>query len=371
MKKKYVIIPAIVVLALTAIVLSFSRVTNFIRLKAEEFNVSSLTPEETRTLDSVRKIDNRLYVMDDYGDHSQFLQLKDKYYWSIGIPKPKCSTFAVTDQSGNSFFGRNNDNLNCPVLLLFTHPKDGYASVCTVDISEYGFDTGKNTPLVSRQAATRLLYAPYAVSDGMNEWGLTVGTMSVHTSPDIAADPDKEYMTNGEMRRYILDHAKNVNEAVDLLSHYNVKFPQELEHFLIADPSGNAVVVEWPEGHMQVIRSNGPWMAATNFTIAGSENALAKYKSEYDVTGKISEDTPGRKYWRYFTMEDSLSKMSGETINSDDAMNLLSEVSLTASKDMNWPTQWSVVYDMKTGEISIATGRNYNEIYRYRLEMKK
>lgn len=121
---------------------------------------------------------------------------------------------------------------------------------------------------------------------------------------------------------------------------------------------------------MQVIWNTAPWLAATNFTITGSENVLAQYRSELEATGKIPQDTPGKNYWRYFTLEDSLGKMSNEAISSNDAMNLLSEVSLIQSKDMDWPTQWSVVYNMKTGEISIAMGRNYGNIYHFQLEMK-
>jgi penicillin V acylase-like amidase (Ntn superfamily) len=372
MEKKYIIIPVVIVLAFVAILLSFNGITQMIRLKSMEINVSSLTLDENKTLDSIRKVDNHpLYVMDDYGDHSQFLKLKDKYYWYMGIPKPKCSTFAIKDQNGDSFFGRNNDDLNCPVLLIFTHPKNGYASVSTADIRECGFDTGKQTPLDSRGGSTRLLYAPYCINDGMNEWGLTIGTMSVHTTPKVIVNPNKETMINGEMRRYILDHAKNTYEAIEILSKYNVHFPGELEHFLISDPSGNSAVVEWPDGNMQVIRSKEPWMAATNFTLYGSEDTIKKCQNEYEVTGKISNDTTGKRYWRYITLTDNLNKKYSEKMDASDAMNLLNKVSLVKAKDMDWPTQWSVVYNMNSGKISIAMGRNYDNIHNFKLEMKK
>jgi len=338
-----------------------------------EINVSSLNSDENRTLDSLRKVDNHpLYVMDFYGDHSQYLKLKDKYYWYMGIPKPKCSTFAIKGPNGDSFFGRNNDNVDSPVLLIFTHPKNGYASVSIAMINDlYGFDTGNKTPLDSREVSTRLLYAPYTISDGMNEWGLTIGDMSVHVDPKVIIDPKKETMIEGEMKRYILDHAKNTDGAIEILSKYNIHFPRELGHLLISDPSGNSAVVEWPDGHMQVIRNKGTWMAATNFTLYGSEDTIKKYKNEYATTGKISNDTPGKNYWRYITLADNLDKMYNEKINARDAMDLLSKVSLVRTKDLDWPTQWSVVYNMKSGEISIAMGRNYDNVHHFKLEMKK
>jgi hypothetical protein len=374
MKKKYIILSVVIILVFVVILLSFNKIASVIIPKLMEINVSSLTSDEIKTLDSLRKVDNHpLYVMDYYGDHSQFLKLKGKYYWYLGIPRPKCSTFAIKNQNGNSFFGRNNDSPSSPVLLIFTHPKNGYASVCIAQINGpfFGFDTGNKTPLESRKVSTRLLYAPNAISDGMNEWGLTIGTMSVHTTPKVTINSDKETMINGEIKGYILEHAKNTNEAIEILSKFNVHFPGELEHFLISDPSGNSAVVEWPDGHMQVIRNKGSWMAATNFTIYGSEDIIKKCQNEYEETGKISNDSIGKKYWRYITLADNLNKMYSEKINSSDAMNLLSKVSLVKAKDMDWPTQWSVVYNMNSGEISIAMGRHYDNIHNFKLVMKK
>jgi Penicillin V acylase and related amidases len=367
------ILSVVIVLALV-VVLSFNEIAALIIPKLMECNVSSLTADEIKTIDSLRKVDNHpLYVMDYYGDHSRFLRLKRKYYGYLGIPKPKCSTFAIKNQNGSSFFGRNNDSPDSPVLLIFTHPKNGYASVSNAQINGpfFGFDTGNKTPLVSRKASTRLLHAPYAISDGMNEWGLTIGTMSVHTTPKVIATPDKETMLNGEIKGYILEHAKNTNEAIEILSKYNVHFPGELEHLLISDPSGDSAVIEWPDGHMRVIRNQGPWMAATNFTLYGSGDTIKKCQKEYEETGKISNDSIGKKYWRYITLADKLNKMDSEKINSSDAMNLLSKVSLVETKDMDWPTQWSVVYDMNSGEISIAMGRHYDNIHHFKLAMKK
>lgn len=373
MKNKYIILTVVIVLVFGVIRLSLNKIASVIIPKLMEINVSSLTSEEIKTLDSLRKVDNHpLYVMDYYGDYSRFLKLKGKYYWYLGIPKPKCSTFAIKDQNGDSFFGRNNDDLDSPVLLIFTHPKNGYVSVSTAQINGpfFGFDTGNKTPLDSRKISTRLLHAPNAISDGMNEWGLTIGTMSVHTTPKVIAAPDKETMINGEMKRYILDHAKNTKEAIEILSKYNVHFPGELEHFLLSDPSGNSAVVEWPDGHMQVIRNKGSWMAATNFTIYGAGNTIKKCQKEYEETGKISNDSIGKKYWRYFTLADNLKKMHSEKTNASDAMNLLKKVSLVKAKDLDWPTQWSIVYDMNSGRIRIAMGRHYDKIHDFKLGMK-
>ena len=124
MKKKHIILLVVIVLVFVVILLSFNEIASVIIPKLMECNVSSLTSDEIKTLDSLRKVDNHpLYVMDDYGDHSRFLKLKGKYYWYLGIPRPKCSAFAIKNQNGNSFFGRNNDSPSSPVLLIFYPPE--------------------------------------------------------------------------------------------------------------------------------------------------------------------------------------------------------------------------------------------------------
>lgn len=370
-KKKYIIIPTAILLIFTSILLSFNKVASAIIPKLIEINVSSLTPEQNKTLDSLKKVDNHpLYVMDYYGDYSQFLKLKEKYYWFLGIPKPKCSTFAITDQNGDSLFGRNNDNADCPVMLLFTHPKDGYDSVSVVSISGLGFDTGNKSPLESKKISTRLLYTPFFSSDGMNEWGLAIGDMSVPGSK-VSIDPDKDTMFDGEMKRYILDHAKNTDEAIEILSRYNVSFSGLPQHYLISDPSGNSAVIEWVDGQMQITKNKAHEIAATNFMCYGSEDIIKKCENEYAATGKIQDDINGKSYWRYITIMKELRKDYDTEITTDKAMHLLSTVSFPKGNNMYYPTQWSVVYDMNSGEINIAMGRNYDNKHGFKLEMQK
>lgn len=370
-KRKYIIIPAAIILIFASILLSFDKIASAIIPKLIEIDISSLTPEQNKTLNSLKKADNHpLYVMDYYGDYSQFLKLKDKYYWYLGLPKPKCSTFAITNQNGDSLFGRNNDNMDCPVLLLFTHPENGYDSVSVISISGLGFDTGNKSPLDSKKISTRLLYAPYFASDGMNEWGLTIGDMSVPGSK-VSINPDKDTMFDGEMKRYILEHAKNTNEAIEILSRYNVGFSGTPQHYLLSDPSGNSAVIEWVDDRMQITRNKEQGIAATNFMLYDSEGIIKKFENEYEATGEILDDINGKSYWRYVTVMKELRKNYDTKINAGDAMNLLKAVSLTKGNNIYYPTQWSVVYDMNSGEINIAMGRNYDNIHNFKLEMQK
>jgi hypothetical protein len=332
-------------------------------------NPKSLTPDQEKTLTTLKKVDDHpFYVMKYCGDYLWILKLKKIYYKELGLPKPKCSTFAALNPTGDNIYGHNNDTDKHPVLLLFTNPSDGYASISVTEIGE-AYNVGKKTPFDSAEARTTLLYTPYFITDGMNEWGLAVGDMS-EPSSKASFDPKKESMFRGEVKRFLLDHAKNINEAINILSKYNIIMEKVANHLLIADSSGNSAIIEWVNGKMQVIRNKEPWQVATNFMVYGSQDKLKDYTAEYTANGKIVKDINGRSYWRYITAWEILKKKNGK-INPDDAMNLLKTISLVSSKEIWWPTQWSVVYNLNTSDIQIALGRNYDKIYKFELKMKK
>ena len=149
-------------------------------------------------------------------------------------------------------FGRNFDWDYSPALLLFTQPQDGYASVSMVDIAYLGFgDTRAHglteLPLKERSA---LLDAPYLPFDGMNEHGLAIGMAAV-SSGEMKSNPSKETIGSLMVIRNMLDYARNVDEAIAILGSYNIDFEGgPAIHYLIADPSGRAALVEFYQGKM-------------------------------------------------------------------------------------------------------------------------
>lgn len=97
-------------------------------------------------------------------------------------------------------------------------------------------------PLAAR---TPLLYAPFLPFDGINEHGLAIGMAAVPGS-DMLYDPAKEEIGSLAVMRVILDRARTVEEAVLILSDYNIDMEGGPPlHYLIADRSGQAVLVEF------------------------------------------------------------------------------------------------------------------------------
>jgi hypothetical protein len=306
-------------------------------------------PDEERTLASLRKVDDfPLYVMRYYGDYGfkELLQqrtgvrLQRHSAASRPLAEWACTCFAGLSPEGDRIFGRNFDWTTRAALLLFTAPPDGYASVSVVDITYLGF--GETAPDADQRR--RLLQAPLMPFDGMNEKGLAVGMMAVEGQ--APRDPDKVTIDSLEAIRLVLDHARDVDEALALLERYNVDFGDgPTVHYLLADAGGRAAVVEYVQGVVRVIRNEQPWQVATNFLL-----------SEVHPQGAQSP------CWRYNTAWQALER-NGGLVEPDESMRLLQQVSQGGS----YGTRWSVTYDMSRGDVRIAMGRHYEQVHKFRL----
>ncbi len=329
---------------------------------------ASQTGDQQKTLASLSLInDHPFYQMTYVGDYSQFLELKKKYFWAMGIPRPHCSAFAALNPAGGAVLGYNSDAEHRPLLLLFTDPSDGYASVSLVDLGEaFGFND-KLTPFVSAQDKSLLLYAPYYVNTGMNEMGLAFGVMA-DPEGKSTIDPSKDTTFGSEIRRYFLDYAKDVDEAIALMAKYNVSYNGGMaSNILLADRSGHSALVEWVDGKMVVIRNQEPWQVSTNFRVYGNQAKIDAYTAEYQASGFIRDDTWGKNYWRYIKGSETLKKAGGQ-LTMDQAMDLLQNLSLVVSPpSVFYGTQYSIVYNLNSGDFQIVTDRNYNQVYSYHL----
>ena len=332
----------------------------------------SQTPDEQKTLASLKVInDHPFYQMTFYGDYARYLEMKKRFYWAMGFPRPLCSSFAALNPQGHAILGYNNDGESRSILLLFTDPSDGYASLSISAIGDgFPWFTKSFTPFNSDRDRSLLLYAPYATQTGMNEMGLAVSTM---TDPEgsWSIDPEKDTLGAAEARRVILDHAKDVEEAIALLSQNNVSYQgTSVSHLLLADRSGHSALLEWVDGEMKVMRNQRPWQAATNFRVFGADETINADISQYQAGRSIPNDNLGRKYWRYVTAWETLRKADG-LLSPEQSKDLLSMVSVDLiNNGTRILTHYSVVYDLVTGEVQIVTDRNYDQPYHYSLPMK-
>ncbi len=316
-----------------------------------------LSDEDAATLGSLVQVDDYpLYTMHYYGPYNQRVSFIEGARWSASanLPNPDqpamspawaCSLFAALGDADNMLYGRNFDWEYSPAVLLFADPPDGYASVSLVDIAYFGFggaQAGTLTalPLVERQA---LLDAPSLPFDGMNEHGLAVGMAAVPPG-QMRPDPGKETTGSVMVIREILDHASDVDEAVVILQSYNVDMGSGPPiHYLVADPSGRAVLVEFYQGEMVIIPNETGWHLATNFLRASAGESAAG------------------QCWRYDRLGQRLAKAEGH-VGMQDAVELLAQVSQES-------TQWSVVYGMSTGDVTVTMGRRCDDPHTFHLSL--
>lgn len=246
-----------------------------------------------------------------------------------------CTSFAALAPKSDAVFGRNFDWKHRSCLLLFTDPPNGYASVSMVDLFYLGLEGLQKIPWARR---INLLGAPYATIDGMNECGVAIAQNAV-LRRDTPTEPNKPTLLNSQIARLVLDHAKDVDEALTLIRQYNIDFADTPVHFHIADASGKSAVVEYVDNGISVIRDDKPWQVSTNYLF--SEAAQ-----------------PG--CWRYNIASKSLAESQGSK-SAAEAMSLLKGT----SQDN---TVWSVVYHLDTGQVDLALGKNYDKIHSFELK---
>ena len=326
-------------------------------------SIPGLSAEETESLSSLRKVDDfPLYTMHyagSYGEPIAELNGQGSEESSNEAAQTleqtwACSLFAafgansvVGASSGDSsgmLYGRNFDWRFSPALLLFTDPPGGYASVSMVDIEYLGYGGERSAELdqLPLGERVRLLDAPMIPFDGMNEMGLVMGMAAVPPG-DIQPDPDKEVIGSLGVIREVLDHASDVDEAVAIIANYNVDMGDGPPlHYLIADATGQGVLVEFFRGEMIVIPNQLPWHRATNFLRSAHDDSAEGVCRRYDELDQTLEEKEGQ-------------------LSTTEAMDLLQRVSQEN-------TQWSVVYSMNSGEVLVAMGREYDDLHAFDMD---
>ena len=317
---------------------------SFVPSPAPTENEDGFTSEQIAALSSLTKVsDYPLYTMTYSGEYTQFQSTqtlpnpndKDSNTWA-------CSLFAALTDPQSQVFGRNFDWQYSPALLLFSRPADGYASASMVDIGylvdENLVDHLDELPLLERKP---LLEAPLWPFDGMNEYGLVIGMAAVPPG-NVAPDPTKETIDSLLVMRKVLDHAKSVEEALKIITAYNIDFGGGPPlHYLIADADGDAALLEYSRGEIIVLHNEQPWHAATNF-----------------LRSQAGDSAEGH-CWRYDRIIQQMTESKG-VLSSTEAITLLSQVAQAN-------TQWSVVYSIRSKDISVAMGGQYKQVFSFSL----
>jgi predicted choloylglycine hydrolase len=135
------------------------------------------------------------------------------------------------------------------------------------------------------------------VVDGINERGLTLCVTTAYV--DREPYPSEPAILMGHMCQIVMQTCATVDEALNLLRTVRVWFPDEINHWLVADATGKAVVVEWnPTDHKLLVFDKAcSYALLTNTPLQQGEDALLKkcwrYRKAKPVLESGIHDTAG------------------------------------------------------------------------------
>ncbi|HML47768.1 MAG TPA: linear amide C-N hydrolase [Clostridia bacterium] len=287
------------------------------------------------------RVDEALYAMTYYGDYDLTYTVDNpKLRAASGM---QCSSFLCRNEKGEPLFCRNLDYTltNHPIVMVTTAAPGKNAGLGLCDLYYLGYSADK-LPTGSIFSDRALLSAPRITMDGVNEYGVALAILTVpHAEPTL--DAGKESIDEASAVRLVLDHAKTVREAVDVIGAYNIAFHEDAGHFMIADGSGDSAVLEFVDGKIVTVQNDDPWQVVTNF-ILSSETREGVGQARYDKAEAVLRE-------------------AGGILSEEKAMELLKSVSQPG-------TLWSVIYNLRTGETRLALKMNYDKLFSFKLDMR-
>lgn len=301
-----------------------------------------------------------------------------------------CASFTAQTEDGDQLFARNYDFAKTNTCLVFTDPGDGrHASISTVDLQFLGIDTDADVEgLMDRITC---LAAPYAPLDGMNDAGVSCGIYmsyqggSVDEEGDEVViptnqDTDKPDLTSTTMLRLVLDYAGSVDEAVELISGYDLHDSANTSyHYMIADSTGKSAILEWVDGTDQTDNDGSSRQLVVTYNDSdaniGPEEAAADYQwiTNFIIQpGYYADDSEKAGLDRYDHIYGCLSATDGVVADEDAAMDILAQVGRRTwnNDDGNGCTVHSVIYNLTDKTVLWVPNEHYDEedaIYEFAL----
>lgn len=321
--------------------------------------VSILVGNQIRTVASAEKVAEGLYKISYYADYkledmcdADVGTIAELENWMsenmfFGYPVSGrgsgfgCSAFLAEGPNGDYLLGRNYDYNKTETLIVFTSPKNGYKSYAIADMNMLGVGGNNSVTGEDLYGKLSMLASPYAITEGLNEKGLGAAILKLETD-EIHQDNGKPDILLFVAVRMILDKAADTNEAVALLSDYDIhSFFGSSFHLFIADASGKSVVVEWVDGQISVVDAE----YVTNFQLSeGKDYGYGLGQARYEILKNKFEKTNGK-----LTAEESISLLS-------DAM---------IPWNGKWGTEWSVVMNLTDFEMDVCIDGDYNHVYNF------
>lgn len=267
----------------------------------------------------------------------------------VQAPQFACSAFVAVDAEGRVRTGRNYDfKDDTSALLVRNHPRGGYASIGFAALN----NLGANTPLDSITGRAAALMGPFAQLDGVNECGVSIAVLTLDSKP-CDQDTQRPAINTSLAIRLVLDRAATTQEAVDLLSAYDMHAMAGRDyHFFINDAAGDARVVEWDPRDPDRAFKATPVRQVTNFYACYGDEVLPNQKN-----GEL-----GHGKERAVAIADVLDAHAGAQDETVAWKALRAAAQEPNPEDITSNTQWSVVFDNTEPAAAITLRRHWGNV---------
>lgn len=270
---------------------------------------------------------------------------------SMKPPHFECSAFTYCGNDGKVRMGRNYDFfLNTSAMLVYNHPKNGYASMglCTLN------NLQADHPLESLKGKLATLAAPFVTIDGINEKGVSIAVLTLDSKP-VYQQTGKQMISTSLIIRMVLDRAGSTEEAVRLFEKYDMFASSGRDyHFYVTDASGDGRAIEYdcedPDRSLRVTACK----ALTNFQIPYLDKVLPNQKNgiyghgreRYDIILNTLDDQNPDTAWKALKAAAQDPKPGDVTSN----------------------TQWSILYNNTDLTAKMVLRRHWEDVYSFSLD---
>lgn len=271
---------------------------------------------------------------------------------NLTMPEFGCSAFTLEAADGNVYMGRNYDfKFDTSAMQVYCHPKDGYASVSYCALDNLGIDD----PLESDMSRATCLAAPFACLDGMNEKGVAIAVLTLPSKP-TKQDTGKPVIITSTAIRLVLDKAASTQEAVDLISQYDMLATSGRDyHLYITDASGDGRIVEYDPEQADRPMVVTPIRSITNYFGMYEDRVIAGQKNGRFGQGKERKER----------IESAIAR-AGENTGKQTVWAALKAASTAPNPEsIISNTQWSIEYNLTELKHEFALHRRWADTFSF------
>lgn len=272
-------------------------------------------------------------------------------------PSFACTVFTLKDSDGCVHMGRSYDFIKeTSSMLVYCNPRKGYKSVAFSALD----NLNANEPQLNFIKRLSTLATPFICLDGVNEKGVSIAILALDSKP-VNQNTGKPKITTTLAIRLVLDNAATTEEAVSLLSKYDMIASAGLDyHFYITDATGDGRVVEYDceSGKRELVVT--PINVVTNFYAMYADKVLENQDNGIYGAGKS----------RYRAVVDIINET--KTPSNKTVWRALKAISREPNiNEVTSNTQWSINYNNTKQIAEIVIRRKWKDVFKYDLSKNK